>query len=231
MEKNILITKAAIEMMSNKGVTEEHVGFPNILKSLVEEGEVLFPIHSPNLENHLLTFPFVIRNGLAPDLIDIVKFSFDREAFEKSPLFVQYAFKKAKELSDESSSLMNEAVEKQNLATAKHMEACALLASAGLLEEDELKIDMSAPAGMAERVLERASKETRTVHPFINSKMELPPFKVTHKCRHGHIFYPLMTVDERGKIQYAEWNNNLCTADKCDSVGWIADTMQNEEKN
>lgn len=59
-------------------------------------------------------------------------------------------------------------------------------------------------------------------------KEQTKTFKVEHRCVHGHKFYPLMKINENGKREYADWNNNLCTVDHCDSVGWIVEGIKSE---
>lgn len=55
-------------------------------------------------------------------------------------------------------------------------------------------------------------------------------YKIKHECSLGHNFFPFMEKDEKKELVYSSWNNNLCTVNMCDCVGWITDERVENRK-
>lgn len=109
MDAHSLILNSALDIIRSEYMEEKYAGFWNIVKTLVEQGSVMFPIHSSEIEEHLKQYSFITFDGAVPDAIDIIQFSFDREAFMISQEFREYVQNLVEELEAEAARKEREA--------------------------------------------------------------------------------------------------------------------------
>lgn len=95
-----LVKEMAFEVLDSEYLADEYAGFRNIIRGLVDKGSVLFPIHSPEIEQHLRKFSFVQDKGLYPKGTEIVEFTINLNEFAVSEEFMKYAGAHVKALND-----------------------------------------------------------------------------------------------------------------------------------
>lgn len=110
MKKVELIHETAIAVLDSKELQASYPGFQDIIGSLVKEGTVMLPCYTEDMKKHLASFGFIKYDGLVPNAIDLIQYSFEVQAYLKSDEFFRYANAKKKELDETTRRLEDEVI-------------------------------------------------------------------------------------------------------------------------
>jgi hypothetical protein len=94
---------------------EKYPGYQKIVEALVKEKEVIFP-QTPEIEDALTTFPFIVNHGLVPKCVSVVRLTLDFHAFLESPLFQFICEEEIEKLERNAHELEVEALKKREQA-------------------------------------------------------------------------------------------------------------------